>query len=342
MPSSQLILWSKLVMAEFLNEQFDGTDGQSLTAYNPAWARLPTANGTISLLAGTARHASGSTTSSYYRSDAVPPGPDYSVSADLTITASVGTASMAVVLRASNTANTLYYARLGASALTLLKVSAGTAATLSSSPITTTVGSTYRLRGEIIGNQFSAYLDGVLVVTATDNAITAPGFVGLRSINGNSVIAVDNLVASTPDGNTGVDTTFSPDSNALVLQAFSPSVVQTRNQTVFPTAGELSIEGFAPLLTLESPQAPDTVTISLPSPSPMVTLRGYAPAVVRTARTTVMPARISLAFTGYTPSISQFFGVTPEYSISTIMRATTTNRTAAMGPADTNRTVSFP
>ena len=285
-------------MTAFFNEQFEGTSGNTLSAYSQAWVKMVGHTGNISILDGTARHTSSTTVAGFYRNDTPAPGLDYSVSADLKITAAIGTANMSIAGWVSSTANTLYYARIAASAgVSIVKIVANTQTVLASAPAAFATGATYRLRLERIGNQLAAYLDDVLMVSVTDSSITAPGFIGLRSVNANNVVAVDNLIAD--DGQSSSSTTtVSPAPGALVVTGYAPSIAQTANQDVSPAPAALTVTGYAPTVTQSSANS-----IS-PTPAALV-VEGFAPTISQTQRLTVSPAPAGLIVQGWAPTITQ-------------------------------------
>lgn len=186
-------------------------------------------------------------------------------------------------------------------------------------------------------------------------------------------------------------TNVNPGAGVLTLTGYAPSVAQSANLAVTPGAGSLTIAGYAPSVTQSATTnvQPGAGALSLTGFAPSVaqsanqsvnpgagsiTLTGYAPTVARTASQSVQPGAGALTLVGYAPLITQGVDNAPRIYAATIMRITTTNRsadlgsvlnatapissvplniatimtaaptnrTADIGPATLNRTVSFP
>lgn len=88
-----------------------------------------------------------------------------------------------VVGRINTSADTAYFARhtTVGEQWQLFKVVAGSSTQLGT-PLsaTPTIDQVYRLTLRMIGSAISVLLDGVVIITATDTAITAAGMAGLR------------------------------------------------------------------------------------------------------------------------------------------------------------------
>lgn len=293
---------------------------------------------------GRARHNSGGTASAYYRNDAIPPSADYNVKGKFFFDAQSGTPSVGIMGRMGTGNVTGYQARfLGGTGLQLVRFVGGTATVLIASPYTLVAGTEATIELRMVADQISVYLNDVLTIgPVADTGVTAAGVPGIRAINSTTQVQISEMSADDGAAAGGVNTQIRPDPAALVVTGYAPTISRTESQVVSPTPAALTITGFAPFVEVVAAADPNSVAITLPSPSPMITLTGFAPSIVRGTSKSVSPARAAVTITGYPPSINQFSGVTPEYSVATIMRATTTNRTAAIGPADTNRTVSFP
>lgn len=153
----------------------------------------------------------------------------------------------------------------------------------------------------------------------------------------------------------------------LTLAGYAPQITQSANLAVAPDAGSLSITGYAPTVTRSA-------NVNVAPGAGLITLTGYAPTVARTASQSVQPNAGMLTLVGYAPLITQGVDNAPRIYATTIMRITTTNRsadlssvlnatapissapmniatimtaaptnrTADIGPATLNRTVSFP
>lgn len=196
-------------MTVFVSDTFAGSDGQTLEAYNPAWAKVAGTTGTAALLAGRVRHTTTTNPSVYYRSDAPAPSADYSVTADLYYAASSSSSSVGICGRMSAAAATMYQARInGNSGFVLGRYINGSTVNLGSYPATLVAGTSYRVRLEMTGDQISVYLDDTLVIgPVTDTNIADAGFVGVRLASTTTQIQIDNLIAD--DGTAGGGATVS-------------------------------------------------------------------------------------------------------------------------------------
>ena len=185
-------------MAQFASDDFEGTNGTELSAYNGAWTRHTSYTGN-SQIAVTRLGVSSQTNSCYWHSGA-PATADYSVSADLFMKeASGGTAYVGVVGRVSTTANTFYMARYAGGAddsWQLYSAVAGSFTLLGSSAQALTDETAYSLKLEMIGTAVKLYKEGssTPLISATDSSITAAGKAGVRLVSG----------ATVPSDNTGI------------------------------------------------------------------------------------------------------------------------------------------
>ncbi|KRE99829.1 hypothetical protein ASG89_27235 [Paenibacillus sp. Soil766] len=109
---------------------------------------------------------------------------DVLVEADVTTvsstTATNGVQLMARYQDALNTYKFNYYVLSGTASLRIEKIVAGTTTVLATTPFTMNNSTTYKLKGTIHGNTLKLYVDGTLLLTATDTDITE-GYVGLST-----------------------------------------------------------------------------------------------------------------------------------------------------------------
>lgn len=96
----------------------------------------------------------------------------------------------------------------------------------------------------------------------------------------------------------GTTTTLTPGVDTLAITGYTPTLVQSANQTVAPGVGSLSITGYAPTLAQGANQSVNPATGTL-------TITGYAPTLAQSANQSVAPGVSSLALTGYAPTIVQ-------------------------------------
>lgn len=112
----------------------------------------------------------------------VPASPDYAVGADLYVKSNLVGGMAGVVGRLDTTTQTFYMARWEQATTNwnLVKSVNGTRTQLKSSgQPALTVGESYRVRLDMSGNQLTLSVNGVLVVSATDSAITSVGRAGI-------------------------------------------------------------------------------------------------------------------------------------------------------------------
>lgn len=205
-------------MTEFLRDPLNGTPGDDLTTANGAWVRQPGINGALIIAPDGESVCTTATTNTaaYYRSDAAPPTPDYSVSADVTILdAMINASAVGVIGRASNSAITHYQVRFAASVTypngtwQLRRIVNNVASTLASISGTYVVGQTINVKMVMSGNEISLYLDNSptpLLGPVNGSAIVAAGFPGLLGSNVTGArVRIDNIVADDGQVATGAN-----------------------------------------------------------------------------------------------------------------------------------------
>jgi hypothetical protein len=165
------------------SDDFNGTSGTDLSAYNSVWTKHPLiALGAMALSStGRVYSSSNQTTLYYYNKQST--FADYSVSADFHYISSSATAP-AIAARVNSTANTLYMVRYSQSgAFELFVFVNGGFTTLGTFAQTLTVGSVTNLRLEVQGTSQRVYVDNVLRISTNDTQVTAAGFAAVRAFS---------------------------------------------------------------------------------------------------------------------------------------------------------------
>ncbi len=189
-------------MVIIASDDFSGTNGQELSAYNPLWKKVSGLSANAQIANGRARAST--TASPVYYYDAAPASPDYSVSADFT-RLSTAESDLGLIARASATENTHYrlVSAAGESRLYFGKFVSGAYTQMGLFEIGLTVGATVHVRLELLGTALSIYINGSTtpVQTYTDSSIQAAGYAGVRAFSrsvGDTVGShLDNFTIST-------------------------------------------------------------------------------------------------------------------------------------------------
>ena len=214
-------------MAQFASDDFEGTNGTELSAYNAAWTRHTSYTGNSQISANRLR-PSANVISCYWHSGS-PATADYSTSADLFMKeASGGSGATGVVGRVSTSANTFYMARYSGGAddaWQLYSCVAGTFTLLGSSAQALTDETGYNVKLEMIGTAIKLYTEGsgAALISATDSSITAAGKGGVRlapiGAPGDTVgIHIDNFSAD-EDGGATAPQRYIVNSSTAVMRA---------------------------------------------------------------------------------------------------------------------------
>lgn len=169
-------------MATFFSDTFTDTAGTLLESHTPdtgtSWAKAsPAPSSAVITASGRARI--GGNTFGYYYANATPGSAEYDVTSDFYAATIVTDAG---ITGRNNTASQTMYRfryRQGLTEWQLNKVVAGAVTNLATAGQTLTAGVTYALKLEIRDAAKKAYVDGVEVVSSTDNAITAADYAGL-------------------------------------------------------------------------------------------------------------------------------------------------------------------
>lgn len=113
----------------------------------------------------------------------VPANPDYTVEADLVMLSDNDLSQAGVAARIASPANTLYsfHYRTDANVWRMEQIVGGAAAVvLGQVSQVLTVGQVYRIGVDVRGTAISGFVNGVKIISATDTAIPAAGFGGIR------------------------------------------------------------------------------------------------------------------------------------------------------------------
>jgi hypothetical protein len=248
-------------VAEIFRDGFNGTAGEDLTVYNPAWVKQPgiTASMLIAPDGQSATATSSTNTSSYYRSDVIPPNADYSVSVDVTLLLTLtNAAAVGVTIRASSANITHYQFRFSAStnppagAWQLRRIVNNTATSLASTGGTFDTGETRNLRIETSGSQVAAYLDGSTTpflgpVTSTLNDTGYPGVLATNAPASRAKydnFVVDNGLAAGQQGNASI-TGVSSNPAAGSASASGSASATLSGVRSNPAAGSVTASGSA-------------------------------------------------------------------------------------------------
>jgi len=126
-----------------------------------------------------------------------PPDADYYVEGDLLVKTVIASAVSGVNGRMDGTAATFYGLRYNGSSFILFKSNAGTLTALATYTATQPTGVTAVLRLEMLGDQISGYVDGVLRCgPVTDTDITAVGKIGTRMYGSNATTSTGQHLES--------------------------------------------------------------------------------------------------------------------------------------------------
>ncbi len=226
--------------AAFVQDSFTGANGTNLEAHTgelgATWAKQPGQAGTL-VITGNTLHGSTSSRAMYYASGTCST-PDMDVSIDVTNANSGPLLSGGVLARASTSAATAYLAFLsGGNGLAIYKSIAGTFTLLSPGTFVQTAGVTYTLKFSIIGTTLTTYMNGTLVGSTIDSALTSDVRAGFEVSSGQQNDRVfDNFLAWDPNAAGQADLAVS-DSGTLT----ATETVTIRASTSLSDGGTLSV-----------------------------------------------------------------------------------------------------
>lgn len=177
----------------FASDNFTGTSGTELSAYNNLWTKHPSwASGTVSV-ESTRAAGNGAYAANLYTHSASPPSANYSVSVDIYVVSADTTSNAGVVARADTATATGYMCRYRrGTGVQLFKFNGSITATQLGSTVAGdfAVGSTTRLLLSCQGSSIKVFKDGVEIISATDSSITAAGKAGLWLAGDGSSVGV--------------------------------------------------------------------------------------------------------------------------------------------------------
>lgn len=169
-------------MAQFASSNFNGTNGDTIQTVDANWISHPSSARSLQIVNNRARQE-GTGTSAYYY-DAAPAGADYDVSVTLYHPGTLTGSTMGTTGRMSTSATTFYHARVSTTGtIQLFKFVAGTATSLGSTTRTVASGGSYLIELRMSGTTIELWWDGEgsAAISATDSAISAAGYPGIRS-----------------------------------------------------------------------------------------------------------------------------------------------------------------
>lgn len=336
----------------FASDLFDGPPNTAISVYRAGWVAITGMTGTAALTAsGTRLRTSG--TAGFLLSDSPAPSPNYRVIGKYFITSTTSGPQLGISGRVSPNAATYYHARIvSGTGIQLVRYLNGSALTLATVPYSVAVNAEPVLALVMDVNQISVELNGVVVIPpVTDDTITEAGYIGVRALDNQTQLTLDEISAETLDtGGGSTTTTVSPTAAALVVAGYGPSITQTASRAVSPATASLIVAGHAPTVLQSSaktiapapaalvargyaPAIVQTITRAI-SPAPgrlMVT--GYAPSIGRTGTLAISPGTGGLVVRGFAPAISQAANNTPQAYADTAMRISVTMRTVQLAAA---------
>lgn len=166
------------------SDDFTDTNGVALTTHNANWIKHPAATNTASPVINNNRvhNENASTVSVYYRNDWVMPSPDYAVRAAVVKRSVAAGFGAGVIGRCDPTVATYYMWRYQTTTNTwqLYKIVAGTPTLLAGPVQALTVDQEYIAELSMVGSQITGKVDGVVLTTIVDTAISAKGYTGIR------------------------------------------------------------------------------------------------------------------------------------------------------------------
>lgn len=207
----------------FASATFAGTAFQELSAADANWSKQ-SGNAQDLILGSTGAYliSNSNTLAGVYQHSGSPASADYGVFADIQkLSGSTSGLQLGVAGRCAAAANTFYFVIYTHSStnLRLFKRVAGTQTQLGSS-YTMTLSAAQRIELRMVGDQISAYVDGVLRIgPVTDSAITAAGKAGVYAFHARETSvadsgSIDNFEAIDIGGDTTAPVLTSPTGTA--------------------------------------------------------------------------------------------------------------------------------
>ena len=192
-------------MATFVNETFTESSDVAITAHTGETGATWAKNNWNSSTAGTIVDAASDSlinpnnSFEYYYASGISATAEYDVTADIIVQSTDNFRQCGICARMDASAGTFYRAELDPndSTVYLYKYVSGTGTLLGTYPFTTAI-QTYSLKLVVSDAAKEVWLDGVLVITNPDNAITIAGYSGLfmRQVTTSTGPKIDNFVAT--------------------------------------------------------------------------------------------------------------------------------------------------
>ena len=190
-------------LTAFALDTFAGSSGTALTAHTDnlgnTWT-VNTVDGTTGIReltgSGQVMGASGTGGPTLYNS-ATPPSANYTVQFDIISVGTPGAGFGGVWARLSSSALTGYLLQFQSGGYKLYKCVAAAFTQLGS---TYTAAATTGVQLVVSGTTISAVIGGVTVITATDSAVSAAGYAGIRhaATGTTNALLIANFIAGTP------------------------------------------------------------------------------------------------------------------------------------------------
>jgi len=250
-------------MAQFASDAFGGTSGQTLQVYSASWVKHTSAGARELKISAAARaYADSGAGDACVYNTGTPASADYTVSADL-VYIGASSSNLGVLGRVNTAATTYYHARYDTTSggWQLYKRVAGTFTQLGSTSTQTFSSGTKNLLLSMVGSTIALYKEGggSPTISASDSAITAAGYSGLRaSADTSSSIHADTFSAD--DVSSGVTGTLATtNANDTLVSSGSTTIVGTlaktnANDTAAASGNTGSVSG-----TLATTNANDSV-----------------------------------------------------------------------------------
>ncbi len=229
----------------FASSTFTAPDNVSLAAAEAEWVKSASLGTKALGISGNQLYGSELGANSLHWRSETPASPDYSVSLDVTANAAnMGGSSVGVVGRYDGAA---YYSAKYQGATTNefqlhRNTFSGGLVLLGTYPAAITAGQTFNLRLEMIGTSIKVYLDGALILAATDSAVASAGNAGVSAYTDTAADwRADNFVAAHPVAS-AVDLGGAAAAQAAAQAALSVSVpLAAASVSVATAAGALSV-----------------------------------------------------------------------------------------------------
>lgn len=308
-------------MADFVQDTFTEAADTALTSHTgeigATWVKnnFSTTSNDATVSAATGTLVQTTTNYEYYYASGTPPTADYSVSADFVIQSTDNFRQAAVNGRMSQTTGDMYQLELDPNdnALYLRSIVGGTTTDIGSVPSFGVTVATYNVQLQMSGTTITAYVGGVLKITATNADHTAAGNAGLmiRQVTTTAGPKLDNFVAAPLASGTSVTSTTgsvtlaSPKASVNAVKAITG---MTAAVTVAPQAATVTVSSTTAVTsstaaaTLSAPAARVNAVKSIVSSTAAISVTPNA-ATVTTGNVTAVAA--STAAIAVSPNVAR-------------------------------------